>query len=635
MTALVTFVVYLLLVFLLAGIANRTGKDKKFINEYFLGSRNIGMWAFALTYAATAASGGTFVGFPSLIYTHGWVVGWWIAGYMVVPLVSLGLLAKRINQVSRIAGAITVPELLRRRFQSNSVGTLATIIVVFFMFFYLVAQFKAGAVIMTTLLEGVAVYQNSVDAVAWAVHGIPWLGVADPGYLLCLIVFALFVIAYTAFGGFRAVVWTDVMQGLVMLLGVVIMFVLIEEQIGGVNNATLSLAKMTTPEFVSGEISRKGESSEEVRFSRGEWFLTNQGKDVLRLREAVVIPRGETKAINVDSGHLVQFLRLTTPEEIARVKKQIEEDAGKAPGVVSLTGAPTPYAFGAGQKGVYTSAPGPSADNPRGFLTVLLAFSFFVFWNFSGAGQPSYMVRQMAFRDTVTLRRSMIFVAVYFAMIYFPLVLIFASARILLPGMEVDPDRIMPELAAVLTSNAGVPWMAGLLIAAPFAAVMSTVDSFLLLVSSGVVRDIYQQNINPNAGEKRLRRLSHWVTITIGVLAVIIVVNPISHLQDLIVFASAGLGACFLAPIVFSLYWSRMTGPAASAGMVGGSLTLLVLYVTGAVRNGKFGEYYLFDCHPFIWAFAMSAISVLVVSLMSSPPTAELREKYFGKRKCD
>ncbi|NNE91021.1 MAG: sodium:solute symporter, partial [Verrucomicrobiales bacterium] len=87
MAPLISFIVYLAIVFLLAGLANRkrsTGKEGGFLNEYFLGNRGIGLWAFALTYAATAASGGSFMGFPALIYSHGWSLAWWIAGYMVV-----------------------------------------------------------------------------------------------------------------------------------------------------------------------------------------------------------------------------------------------------------------------------------------------------------------------------------------------------------------------------------------------------------------------------------------------------------------------------------------------------------------------------------------------------------------------
>ena len=93
-SALVTFAIYLLGVFFLAWLSSRVRRRREFMGEYFLGSRNLGLWAFALTFAATSASGGSFMGFPSLIYTHGWVLALWIASYMVVPLVGMGLLGK-------------------------------------------------------------------------------------------------------------------------------------------------------------------------------------------------------------------------------------------------------------------------------------------------------------------------------------------------------------------------------------------------------------------------------------------------------------------------------------------------------------------------------------------------------------
>ena len=85
-SALVCFLGYVGVVFVIAYLAGRARKGRSFVGEYYLGGRNFGMWAFALTYAATAASGGSFMGFPALIYTHGWSLAWWICGYMVVPL---------------------------------------------------------------------------------------------------------------------------------------------------------------------------------------------------------------------------------------------------------------------------------------------------------------------------------------------------------------------------------------------------------------------------------------------------------------------------------------------------------------------------------------------------------------------
>ncbi|MFP6692989.1 MAG: hypothetical protein VB875_08230, partial [Pirellulales bacterium] len=153
--ALITFFVYTMCVFGLAYLSNRLLQGKGFLSEYFLGSRRLGVWAFALTFAATSASGGSFTGFPSKIYTHGWVLGLWIGSYIVVPICAMGLLGKRINHVARISGAITVPDVLRDRFGSAKFGLLAVLLIVFFMSFNLVAQFKAGSLILKTLLNGV------------------------------------------------------------------------------------------------------------------------------------------------------------------------------------------------------------------------------------------------------------------------------------------------------------------------------------------------------------------------------------------------------------------------------------------------------------------------------------------------
>ncbi|MCH2386260.1 MAG: hypothetical protein MK293_13490, partial [Pedosphaera sp.] len=240
-SALVTFAIYLLGVFVLAWLSSRVRRKKEFVGEYFLGGRSLGLWAFALTFAATSSSGGSFMGFPSLIYTHGWVLALWIASYMLVPVVGMGLLGKRVNRLARQSGAVTIPDLIKARFRSESVGMIATLLVLFFMFFYLLAQFKAGSKIMTTLLQDVAIYQSAVNTVGGAIDGLPWIGSAEPDYVLCLLVFAFSVIVYTAFGGFRAVVWTDVMQGIVMGVGVIILLFLTLGQVGGLTKATEQL----------------------------------------------------------------------------------------------------------------------------------------------------------------------------------------------------------------------------------------------------------------------------------------------------------------------------------------------------------------------------------------------------------
>jgi len=601
-TALISFGIYLLGVFFLAWLSSRVREKKEFVGEYFLGSRNLGLWAFALTFAATSASGGSFMGFPSLIYTHGWVLALWIASYMVVPIVGMGLLGKRMNRLARQSGAVTIPDIIKARFKSDAVGMIATLLILFFMFFYLLAQFKAGSKIMTTLLQDVPVYQSTVAAVGDAIDGLPWVGGAEPDYVLCLLVFSFSVIVYTAFGGFRAVVWTDVMQGVVMGAGVIILLILTLGQVGGLSKATEQLKEMTPPENGTGFITLGQSADEDTTLPKGTWLRLTDG-GIARLAEQVRLAKGKTKTE-------AKLLRITTPAEVERIEPT---QLGFA---VSTSFTPKEAnGYGAGRKGVYVSAPGPHPDKEDGFLNVWVAVSFFFFWAFGSAGQPSNMVRLMAFNGTNVLRKAMLSISIYFTVIYLLLVVIFCCGRILLPGMEIDSDRIMPELAATVTSSAGVPWLAGLLLAAPFAAVMSSVDSFLLMVSSSVVRDIYQNRVNPDASEQRLKKLSYLVTAVVGILAMLAVLNPPEYLQDLIVFATSGLAGCFLMPVLLGLYWPGMTASGAIAGMLGGLGCHLGLYLIGWFVNGKFASYQLLEFNPFIWAILVSGLLSYLASL--------------------
>lgn len=634
--ALVSFGVYLGLVLLLAVFASRTLKKRSFVSEYFLGSRSLGTWALALTFAATSASGGSFMGFPSLIYTHGWVLALWIASYMVLPIVAMGFLGKRLNQVARKTGAITVPEVLRERFGSLSVGMVATLLIVFFMFFYLLAQFKAGSNILTTLLKDIQLYSDCVAWVGTTIEPIPWLNRAEPDYLLCLIAFAVAVIAYTTYGGFRAVVWTDVLQGFIMGGGVLVMLFLTLMLVGGLGNATRKLAEMTPPDPGRAVLQIAEPASDVVSIPKGAWIRAepepnsdpNPDPDLAGTdRPATLVRTAErtTIAAGASSSPPVSIIRITDTVGAQPPEDRIEK------GLTARITEIEPYRFGAGQAGVYVSAPGPDPNKDIGFLSIGLAMSFFVFWAFGATGQPSNMVRLMAFRDTMTLRRAIATVSIYYSLIYFPLVIIFCCARLVLPGMEVDSDRVMPEMATHVTAAAGMPWLAGLLVAAPFAAVMSSVDSFLLMVSSSLVRDVYQRNINPNASERRLKGLTYAVTALVGIAAVLAVINPPRYLQNLIIFATSGLAGCFLVPMTLALYWRRINGPGTIAGMLGGCGTHLLLYIVGYLTEGRFTVYQFLGIQPFIWDLIGSAVCAVAFTLLTRSPAAAQQARFFDE----
>lgn len=618
-SALATFLIYTLAVFGLAALSSRLLKDRNFLSEYFLGSRSLGVWALALTFAATSASGGSFTGFPSKIYSHGWVLALWIGSYMIFPICTMGLLGKRINQVARKTGAITVPDILRDRFRSPSFSILATALIVFFTCVNLVGQFKAGSKILETLLGDNTTFISTRSWMAGWMADVSFFSGIDAGYFLCLITFGVAVIIYTTWGGFHAVVWTDVMQGVVMVVGVIIMLPLVISQVGGLQNATEEMAAMVAPH--PSELRIEAERPE-IDAPMGTWLKTDDSPPRI-FRLAKPDPTRETRAA-------IEIVDAGDRERILSGKVDVTfSDSVTITEIVESKSAAYPAED---RPGGYVTAPGPSATNDAGFLPMSLAFSMFFYWAISGTGQPSSMVRLMAFRDTRTLRLSIATVAVYFSCIYFPLVVIFCCSRLLLPGMEVEADRIMPQLAVTLTENIGAGWMAGLLVAAPFAAVMSTVDSFLLMISSSVVRDLYQRNINPKASQKTLQRMSYTCTIVVGVGVVFAALNPPQYLQDLIVYVGSGLASCFLAPVALGLYWKRMTAAGAIVSMLIGFLVHLSLYLVG---NGFEEPMRPFELDPVVVGIGVSFLAGILTSFATKPPPRDLVLKYFYRRKAD
>src|SRR3954463_8738998 len=139
---LIALVLFTLISLGLGVVANLAQRKGSFLKKYFLGNRSLGAFSVALT--AAVMSGGTFMGFPSLVYSFGWVVGLWICSYMITPLTILGILGKRIGQLARQTGAITLPDLLRERYGSPALGLLTSLLIMVFLTLFLVAQFKAG-----------------------------------------------------------------------------------------------------------------------------------------------------------------------------------------------------------------------------------------------------------------------------------------------------------------------------------------------------------------------------------------------------------------------------------------------------------------------------------------------------------
>ena len=593
----------------IGALANRKTREGSFMTGFFLGNRGLGAWALALT--ATVQSGGTFMGFPSLVYTHGWIVALWIGSYIVVPITGFGILGKRLAQLSRRTEAITVPDLFRSRFGSPALGLVASLFILLYLSFMMFAQFKAGAIVMKTAWPGSGVLSVSEDQKPFALSknslatlkedGVsgaitdklePLIGHGfsterdltaqlkslltaeelteskdkivkrskqwDRLYLYGLAIFSLTVVAYTLMGGFLAAVWTDMFQSVLMFFGVMVLLFASLHQAGGLDKATRTALENTGPGYVYGP-------GYDDRFE------------------------GPKAAPNAKTAPRMAF----------------------------------------------------DAAVPREFLPLSLALSFFCVWVWSGVGSPASLVRLMASQNTEVIRRSIYLLSVYNLGIYLPLIVICICGRALIPELPGQTDEIVPRMALLSTKDwPGGPFIAGLILAAPFGAVMSTVSSYLVVLSSGLVRDIYQRFIRPQATSGELRKAAYLSMVFVGAIAVAVNINPVAYLQALIVFSATGSAATFLIPALMACYWRRATVPGVLASMIGGASTVLTLYLLGILektpeqRIGQltsFRPYYLCDVDPFLWGVLVSALCGIGVSLLTTPPDKALVSKMFDR----
>lgn len=181
----------------LAARRRSNSQDGSFASRYYIGNRTLGGFVLAMTTVATYGSVSSFVGGPGQAWSIGW--GWvYMAAVQVTALFLLyGILGKKMMLVSHKTGAVTVIDVIRRRYNSNALAALSALIIVLFFAATMVAQFVGGAKLFAS--------------------------VTGYSYELGLAIFGIVVIVFTAIGGFRGVALTDALCGIVMLLGLVIL----------------------------------------------------------------------------------------------------------------------------------------------------------------------------------------------------------------------------------------------------------------------------------------------------------------------------------------------------------------------------------------------------------------------------
>ncbi|WP_408008384.1 sodium/proline symporter [Pseudalkalibacillus sp. A8] len=218
----IIFIVYLLVLLGVGVWFSR--KASKSIDHYLIGGRSLGPAVTALTMQSSSMSGYMFMGGPALAFQQGWYALWYAIGDAGGSIINLSVLGKRMRRLSELLGALSPIEYLEKRFESPTIRIVGSIISIIFLMAYVFAQFIASGKALTMLT------------------GLP--------YEACLIIGVSVIITYTVAGGYLAVVWTDFVQGIIMVLGVLGIGIMAFIHIDGLSGLNAALARID-PTYLS------------------------------------------------------------------------------------------------------------------------------------------------------------------------------------------------------------------------------------------------------------------------------------------------------------------------------------------------------------------------------------------------
>jgi Na+/proline symporter len=240
-------------------------------------------------------------------------------------------------------------------------------------------------------------------------------------------------------------------------------------------------------------------------------------------------------------------------------------------------------------------------------------------------GNPHILVRYMSIERPQLLRKAALIGTVWNVLMAWGAIFIGLVARAKVTNLvnlrEFDAETVFPCLAAEHMH----PFILGFMIASVFAAIMSTVDSQLLVASSAISRDIYQRIIKggKEISEKRMVFISRVVILAMVVFATVIAIIAIKYpgakhiVFWLVLFSWAGLGASFGTTILLALFWERTTMWGVFAGLVSGALTTIFWRTYPGLRS---------IAYELLPAFGVSLVLTVVVSLLTKPPEGAAEE---------
>ena len=293
------------------------------------------------------------------------------------------------------------------------------------------------------------------------------------------------------------------------------------------------------------------------------------------------------------------------------------ENAKAIPGFLDFFGLATPSLNEAGEQIVEAGKPVFGAARDYGVLTIASMMA----WGLGYFGMPQVLLRFMAIRDEKELPRSrriaMIWVVISLAVAVF----IGIVGRQLFPTTHLT-STASENIFITLATSSLPAILAGFVMAGILAATISSSDSYLLIAASAFAKNVFQGVVKKNATDKQVMLVTRITLLAIAVIAAIMALDEDSVIFKIVSFAWAGFGATFGPLMIFSLFWKRVNKPGAIAGMISGA-GMVFLWKLGISKLGG-----LFAIYELLPAFIFSSICIVVVSLLTAPPSKEVEEDF-------
>lgn len=234
-------------------------------------------------------------------------------------------------------------------------------------------------------------------------------------------------------------------------------------------------------------------------------------------------------------------------------------------------------------------------------------------WGLGYFGMPHILVRFMAIESPDKIKQARII-----AMVWVIISLFFAVTIGIIGRAYLYPEFLgdvgSETIFMVMINSIFTPVIAGILLAAILAAIMSTADSQLLVAASAFTEDIYRITLKKNAGEKELVWMGRFAVILISAIAYAIARDPNNSVMGLVSYAWAGFGAAFGPVILFSLFWRKTTRNGALGGMIVGGLVVIIWkQLSGGI----------FDMYEIVPGFILSCITLYTISILDKEGPAE------------